>query len=134
MDSKKKERKREYILSPRPIGVFQIRNIVNEKVFLGSSLNLTGIFNRHQFQLRTGNHPNKGLQADWNQYGSDNFVFEILDELTPMEDPAYDYTSDLAFLEDWWLEKMKPYADRGYNERKMSKEEKLRKIAESSRK
>ncbi len=36
------------------MGVFQIRNLTNEKVFVGSSLNLDGIFNRHKFALNAG--------------------------------------------------------------------------------
>src|SRR5262245_45518316 len=103
MNDKKRVLKRDYKQNHRPMGVFQIRNLVNEKVFLGTSLNLPGIFNRHQFQLQMGGHPNKALQNEWNQYGCNNFVFEILDELTPREDPSYDYRPDLEFLEDWWL-------------------------------
>ena len=48
MDRKKKELKREYQQSPRPMGVYQIRNLVKDKVLLGSSLNLPGIFNRYK--------------------------------------------------------------------------------------
>ncbi len=60
---------------------------------------------------------NKKLQAEWNELGSQSFVFEILDELTPGNDPAQDYRTDLAFLEALWLEKLEPYGDRGYNEK-----------------
>ena len=34
--------------SHRPMGVFQIRNMVNGKVFVDSSVNLAGKFNRYQ--------------------------------------------------------------------------------------
>ena len=114
------------------MGVFQIRNVVNEKVFLGTSLNLPGIINRHHFQLGMGSHPNKALQDDWNRYGGENFVFEILDELTPKQDPTYDYMPDLEFLGDWWFQRLEPYGNRGYNEKKKSREEKLRMIARSN--
>ena len=130
MSNKKKELKLEYKQNRRPIGVFQIRNIVNEKVLVGVSLNLPGILNRHKFQLEMGNHPNKTLQAEWREFGPDNFAFEILDELKPREDPDYDYSADLAFLEELWIETLQPYGDRGYNEKKISKEEKLRRIIE----
>ncbi len=36
----KKDLKREYKETRQTIGVFQIRNLTNEKVFVGSSLNL----------------------------------------------------------------------------------------------
>ena len=37
------------------------------------------------------------------------FTFEILDEIGPQADPAYDYRADLLSLEDLWLEKLAPY-------------------------
>jgi len=128
MSDKKKERIREYKLNHPPMGVYQIRNIVNGKVLVGASLNLPGIFNRHKFALKMGNHSSVALQAEWNEFGAENFAFEILDELTPREDPSYDYREDLGLLEEMWLEKLQPYGERGYNEKKMGKEEKLRRI------
>ena len=111
------------------MGVFQIRNLANEKVFVGSTMNLAGIFNRHEFQLKLGGHPNKTLQKDWNESGAENFAFEILEELFPRENPDYDYRADLEVLEDLWLEKIEPYDEKGYNERKKTREERLRMIA-----
>jgi hypothetical protein len=116
MSDRKTELKREYKLNHRPVGVYQIRNLANEKVFIGASLDLPGIFNRHKFQLKMGNHPNRALQADWNELGAEGFVFEILDEITPKE--GLDYREDLAILEELWLEKSQPYEDRGYNKKK----------------
>ena len=131
MDRKKKELKREYQQSPRPMGVYQIRNLVNDKVLLGSSLNLPGIFNRYRFSLLVGTHHNKTLQAEWNEFGSSKFAFEILDELTATSEPGRDYREELTFLEDLWLDKLEPYDERGYNKRKQSREEKLRQIAQN---
>ncbi|HKX28721.1 MAG TPA: GIY-YIG nuclease family protein [Blastocatellia bacterium] len=125
----KKSLKREYQQSQTPMGVFQIRNLVNGRVLVGSSLNLPGILNRHQFALQMGKHQNRSLQADWNEFGRENFAFEILDELTPSPDPGRDYRTDLNFLEELWLEKLEPFGDRGYNERKKSREERLGMIA-----
>lgn len=133
MGNKKQELKKEYQQTHTPMGVFQIRNLTNEKIFVGSSLNLPGILNRHKFALGMGNHQNKALQADWQESGSDNFAFEILDELTPVSDPQHDYREDLAFLEEMWLEKLQPFGERGYNERKKSREERLRMIAENQK-
>ena len=130
MDKTKKERIKEYKQNPPPMGVYQIRNLTNEKVLVGVSANLPGIFNRHQFELKMGKHHNKRLQTDWNTAGSENFAFEILDELSPTENPGYDYRNDLALLEEIWLEKIKPYGERGYNEEKRGTEEKLKRIAE----
>ena len=129
MDAKKKELKKSYQQSHRPMGVFQIRNVVNEKIFISSSLNLPGIFNRYRLNLKNGTHPNKFLQTEWNEFGSEKFAFEVLDELTPGAEMDRDYREELTFLEDLWLDKLQPYGERGYNEPKKSREEKLSIIA-----
>jgi hypothetical protein len=129
MSSAKKELKRAYQQTLPPMGVYQIRNLANEKILVGSSQNLPGIFNRHKFGLRMGSHQNKALQAEWSQFGEARFAFEILDELTPKEDPAYDYREDLALLENLWLEQLQPHGERGYNEPKKDREARLRMIA-----
>ena len=131
MNSEQKALKKEYQQGHTPMGVFQIRNMVNEKMFVGSALNLPGIFNRHKVELRMGSHKNKKLQAEWNEFGADKFAFEILDELTPVSDPQHDYREDLTQLEDMWLEKLQPYSERGYNEPKKTTEQRLRMIAEN---
>jgi hypothetical protein len=124
-----KRLKRKYHGSHRPMGVFLIRNMVNDKVFLAAGRDLKGIINRHRFQLTAGLHPNKSLQADWSQLGSRNFAFEILEEFSPPDDNQIDEAKELAFMEMLWLEKLQPFAERGYNERKLSREEKLSRIA-----
>ncbi len=111
------------------MGIYQIRNLTNEKVFIGSSMNLPGILNRQKFELKMGGHKVKVLQQHWNELGADQFAFEILEELFPRENPDYDYCEDLKCLEDLWLEKIEPYGEKGYNERKKTSEERLRMIA-----
>ena len=92
-------------------------------------MDLTAIFNRMRFQLAAGAHPNKELESDWKHLGSAKFDFEIAEELVPRDDPNFDYKSELELLEDLWLEKLQPYGDRGYNEPKKTREERLRMIA-----
>ena len=129
----KKDAIREYKMSHRPMGVFQIRNTRNEKVFIDSSNNIPGKINRHKFALNAGQHASKTLQADWNQFGESAFAFETVEPLEPRDDPRYDYKSDLDTLESLWLEKIEPYDDKGYNKRKMTREERLRMIATNRR-
>ena len=131
MDKTKKELKKEYQQNHPAMGVYQIRNLVNGKVLIGSALNLTGALNSPKFQLTAGSHVNKSLQAEWREFGSESFVFEILDELTATEGPGHDYRADLAFLEEFWLEKEQPYGERGYNQKKKGTEERLRLIADN---
>ena len=127
--NRKTELKNEYKQTIRAMGVYEIRNLANEKVLIGSSMNLDGSINRHRFELKNKSHKNKDLQEDWNSLGSENFAFEILEELFPRENPDYDYQQDLECLEDLWLEKSLPYDEKGYNERKKTREERLRMIA-----
>ena len=121
--------KLEYKLSHRPMGVFQIRNTTNDRVFVDSSVNVPGKINRHKFTLNAGLHASKPLQADWNDLGEAAFEFETLEPVEPRDDQNYDYAADLTTLEDLWLEKLEPYGEKGYNERKMTREERLRMIA-----
>ncbi len=111
----RKELIRQYKQKILPMGIFQIRNLVNGKILIGSSKNLQNFANRHKFQLKLGSHQNKVLQDDYNKFGEANFVFEIIDQLPEKEDPAYDYSRDLKVLEDMWLEKVQPYNEKGYN-------------------
>lgn len=68
------------------MGVFAIRNKINGRVFLCSSTNLRGVFNKDKFQLNYGSHRNKKLQSDWSQYGADSFDFEIIESVEKTED------------------------------------------------
>ena len=125
----KKAEKLAYKASRRPMGVFQVRNVVSGKIFVGSSADLSAIFNRIRFQLFAGAHPNKDLEADWKHLGADKFTFDVLEEIVPRDDAHYNYQADLETLEDLWLEKLQPYGEKGYNERKKTREERLRMIA-----
>jgi len=100
------------------MGVYQIRNLINGKIFLGSAKNLQAKLNSNKFQLDHGAHMNSELQKDYSELGEKNFAFEIVDYLKPKEEAGYDYTEDLTVLEEMWLEKLQPYEEKGYNRRK----------------
>ena len=117
MEAFRKELKSKYKAAGTPAGVFQIRNLVNGKVFLGTAQNLPGILNSNRFQLTSGSHPNASLQAEWKQFGPSAFAFETLDELKPSEDGRVNIRTELSELENLWLEKLKPYEEQGYHER-----------------
>ncbi|MBN1550855.1 GIY-YIG nuclease family protein [bacterium] len=111
----KKDIKREYKERKKQAGVFQVKNIANNKVLLGSSLNLDGPLNSHKFMLTIGSHRNKVLQHDWNEYGPDKFIFEILEVVKVKNDPNFNLDDELTLLEQIWLEELKPFGERGYN-------------------
>jgi len=78
--------KSQEILETKPFrfgkhcGIYKITNLVNQKVYIGSSKN---IFHRikygHIYELNLNKHKNSYLQRSWNKYSSENFEFEILE-------------------------------------------------------
>ncbi len=111
----KQELKREYKDRPKPAGIFWVKNIANGKMLLGSSKNLEGPLNSHKFMLTIGKHRNEQLQKDWDKYGPDKFVFEILEVVKVKDDPNFNLEDELSLLEQIWLEKLQPFGDKGYN-------------------
>ena len=95
----RKELKKEYLQTPKKMGVYRIRNIQNDRSYVAASKDIKARFNRHRMSLKTGNDSNKALQADWQQYGEDAFTFEVLDVLKPLDIAGYDPTDDLNVLE-----------------------------------
>ncbi len=107
--------KRDYRERKKPAGIFQVKNTANGKVLLGSSLNLEGPLNSHKFMLTIGRHRNEALQREWNEYGPERFVFEILEVVKVKDDPDFNLSDELELLEQIWIEKLQPFGERGYN-------------------
>ena len=114
--AERRELKRRYKESPRPTGVFRLRNVENGRVLLGSSVNLPATWNKLRMQLDTGSyllHPE--LQQDWKTLGAQAFEFEVLEELEPPDAPDWDPRADLDALLQLWLEQLEPWGERGYH-------------------
>ena len=110
-----KEIKREYKERKKPAGIFQVRNTVNGRVLLGSSMNLEGPLNRIKFELRMGLHKYAGLQKEWNELGPEAFAFEIVEVVKESDDLNFSLEDELTLLEQIWLDKVQPYGEKGYN-------------------
>ena len=76
-------------------GIYKIINVVNNKFYVGSAVDLKRRKTRHFSELRTGKHNNRYLQAAWVKYGEQVFVFVVVEELP--ED------ADLLAAENVWL-------------------------------
>jgi group I intron endonuclease len=59
-------------------GIYQIRNIVNNHIYIGSAKNFKTRWNTHLCNLRKGKHHSSHLQKAFRKYGEENFIFEIL--------------------------------------------------------
>jgi len=88
-------------------GVYRIRNKVNDKVIIGSSVRIERRWWEYTSGLNKGNYENDHLQKSWNKYGKDSFEFTIIEECP--EDK-------LIEREDYWIafyDSMN--GDKGYN-------------------
>lgn len=113
---KHKEMKQKYKQNPPRGGVYQIKNLVNGKVFIGSSTSVEAKIRARQFEMKMGGtNFIKDLQADLQEFGFENFTFEVLEYLDPDENSLAVDRQELSLLEAIWLEKMQPYGDKGYN-------------------
>jgi len=60
-------------------GIYQITNIINNKIYIGHSINLNFRWYHHLDSLLKNIHPNSKLQNDFNTYGISAFNFRILE-------------------------------------------------------
>lgn len=61
------------------IGIYKIINTINNKCYVGSSVNLAKRKSKHRFELDRGIHPNDHLQRAWTKYGGVKiFKFEVI--------------------------------------------------------
>lgn len=115
---RKKELKQLYKETTVEAGIFQIKNLKNGKILIGSTRNIKTL-NGVKFMLQNNGHLNKELQTDWNQLGQEAFTIEVLEKLKKNEDdPYFNEKEALGKLEEKWLEQLQPYGDRGYNQQK----------------
>lgn len=64
-------------------GIYKIENLVNKKIYIGSSVNVNKRLNHHKSALKGNYHDNRYLQNSFNKYCEDNFVFELIEECDP---------------------------------------------------
>ena len=111
----RKQLKDEYKLMKPRMGVFAIRNKNSGKIYVARATNLDLVWNAEKFKLDSGGHPNRALQNDWNESADGNFVFEVLHELKPSDNPEADARAELIALEEMTIEDIQPFGEKGYN-------------------
>jgi hypothetical protein len=98
------------------MGIYAIRNLVNQRVYVAGSTNLPSAMFRDRRALNVNGHRSRRLQDDWLAHGEANFRFEVLDTVgAPEPDP--DFTMELDSLLELWRAELKCYGENGYNTR-----------------
>jgi len=69
----------------RNCGIYIIQNSINNHIYIGSSINIKKRFNSHRNLLNTNKHPNSHLQAAWNKYKEDSFLFLHVERISTPE-------------------------------------------------
>lgn len=90
------------------LGIYQIRNAVNGKVYVGQSRDVRRRWKRHQATITARKHENIHLQRAWDKYGGEAFVFEVLE--------IVDDENALTDKEQCWIDRCQASDDNyGYN-------------------
>ncbi len=82
-------------------GIYIIRNTVNAKSYIGSSMNIKRRWSAHKNSANKGLHHSRYFQKAWDKYGSENFTFTILERAEPIKD-------DLEYTEQNYIWLFKP--------------------------
>lgn len=89
----------------KDFGIYGIKNTINNKVYIGKTLNNFGDrWDCHRGQLRGGYHGNPQLQEDWRQYGENAFEFIIIHNCT---------NKNRSEINDLEIQEIKKYKDIG---------------------
>lgn len=101
----KKALKELYKQTKPDMGLFTISFGPETQVYVGFAADLRGVINGTRARLVGGMHAGARLQADFDKYGAENMVIEVVERLAYDEDEGKtDYKEDLEVLQDMWLE------------------------------
>jgi predicted GIY-YIG superfamily endonuclease len=108
-------------------GIYIIKNTLNNKVYIGSSVDINNRWNCHKRELCKNKHHNKYLQFAWNKNGKDVFEFKLLEIVLVKE--------DLIKREQYWMDIYDSYnSEKGYNINPTAGSQLGRKFTEEQRK
>ncbi len=89
---------------PKYSGIYGIYCFKNDKIYIGSTLNLCNRKRRHYYDLRKNQHHNEYLQKAWNKYSENSFVFIIIEKIDNM----------LTQTEEKWINQLDSWKN-GFN-------------------
>lgn len=106
------------------MGIYMIENTVNNKVYIGSSVDTNNRINNHKNDLNKNKHHNKYLQRAWKKYGADNFTFTVIEKVNDRD--------KLIEREQYWMDYYN-VSENGYNINPTAGSQLGRKLSEDSK-
>lgn len=100
----------DYKNSANKNGIYKITNIINERVYYGSTIRFKKRFASHLQALEGNRHSNTFLQNDFNKCGREAFLLEVIETV---DDP-----SSLLVREQYYLDQYYDNQKQCYNIRK----------------
>lgn len=113
---KKKELQEQYKMVKTYLGVYQIKNKINGKIFIDAFPNIKNKWVGLKMQLDMKQHANSELQKDWISFGEEAFEYSVLEEKDTTD--LFDVRWETKQLLIMWLDKLQPYGGKGYNKQK----------------
>ena len=80
-------------------GIYKITNTITGDFYIGSSKDIKQRWAQHKKPSVWKNYPNNQMYLDMHKYGTDKFVFEVIEEAEPEE---------LKVAEQYFIETFKP--------------------------
>ena len=81
-------------------GIYLIKNIVNNKIYIGSAKDINRRWVQHKSSLRLQTHHSNKLQNGFNKYGVDAFVYSVIEFCS----------EDLMMIrEQYWIDLLTPW-------------------------
>lgn len=87
--------------------IYCITNIINDKQYVGQALIKGKRWKNHRIALQHNKHENRHLQAAYNKYGADSFVFTVVEKVH--------WLHLLNDREQYWMDKLDCVDPKGYN-------------------
>lgn len=91
--------------------IYVITNIVNDKQYVGQAINKNKRWRDHRIMLKAGKHSNEHLQSAYNKYGSENFIYTVLEIINAITD----INEVLTEREQYWINALNCVDPNGYN-------------------
>lgn len=107
MDERRKLLKLQYKERKVVGAIYRILNQKNGKFYLSKTADLPGAQNSFKSCYRDGECTHPRLVKEWNEYGGDAFVFEVLETWEQGAEQTYEeFRRDLQDLLEIWDEKL----------------------------